>query len=123
MTRPVSFSDFSQGSDGTVAPQGSLAIWLRIQAEVDLAHFVDACCCIVTRGATPRSDRQQNEIVGAMLGSCGETVRLWRRGMTRPPFDHLLVLIIEAASKFGGEYGLLVEIYGNDFARRVWRNS
>lgn len=94
---------------------------MRIQRTVDLAYFVNACCQIATRiGRAPLSDRQQNEIIGTLLHVSGESVRLWRRGMSHPPYDKLLSLIVGAADASGGEFALLVEIYGEQEAARLW---
>ncbi|MDO5621938.1 MAG: hypothetical protein Q4G24_10755 [Paracoccus sp. (in: a-proteobacteria)] len=96
-------------------------MWLDVQRSVDLAHFVAAAVRIITcTGRRCLSPRQQNEIVGTLLHVSGETVRLWRRGPARPGFDKLLALIVEAADACGGEYALLVEIYGEDKAAQMW---
>lgn len=107
--------------DARVRRQGSLAIWLDIQRSVDLPHFVDSACFILTRrDGDLLSDTQQNIIVGALLHVSGETVRQWRRGMARPPYDRLLGLIVRASRAAGGEFELLAEIYGPARAEEMW---
>lgn len=104
-----------------VSRQGSLAIWLEIHRSIDVPHFVDSACRVVAcRDGDLLSDTQQNLIVGALLGVTGEAVRQWRRGLSRPPYDRLLGLIVRAARVAGGEFDLLAEIYGPARAEDLW---
>lgn len=112
---------FPCSNDASPARQGSLELWLGIQRSVDLAHFVDSAVRIAAReDGEMLSDTQQNAIVGTRLHVTGEAVRQWRRGLSRPPYDRLLQIIVIAARKAGGEYALLAEIYGPMQAGEMW---